>query len=151
MIHADTGEIEFTPDLRTGAATTEAEFLRSPLARRAKALTLSPGWSGYRLDRQLLFGRSFRVTLRFHLGRLVAVELYQVGAVSKMSWDEWSKQEEVERKADHDTWLGSMLGRPPYTYAWGSVSSENDPLGGYSCIVVRYTAEEPPVSSRGRG
>jgi hypothetical protein len=141
MIHADTGDIELAPNLRVGASTTEAEFLRSPLARRAKALTLSPGSSGYRLDRQLLFGRTFRVTLRFQQGKVAAVELYQVGAVSKASWDEWSKQEELERKADHDAWLDSLLGPPPYAYEWGEIRSEHDPLGGYSSIVVRYGAQ----------
>lgn len=142
MIHAESGEIELAPNVRVGAATTEAEFLRSAFARRAKALTLSPGWSAYRLDRQLLFGRSFRVTLRFHQGKLCAAELYQVGAVSKMSWDEWSKEEESARKADHDTWLASILGPPPYAYGWGSISSEHDPLGGYSYIMVRYGEQQ---------
>ena len=141
MIHADNGEIELAPDLRVGARTTEAEFLRSKLARRAKALTPSPGFSAYRLDRQLIFGRSFRMTLRFHHGRLVAIELYQVGAVSKASWAEWSKEEESARKADHDAWLASLLGPPPYAYAWGSIGSTYDPLGGYSHIMIRYGAD----------
>ncbi|EYF07723.1 hypothetical protein [Chondromyces apiculatus] len=142
MIHADSGEIDLAPHLRVGARTAEGTFLRSHLAARAKALTLSPGWSAYRLDRLNLFGRSFRVTLRFHQGWLVAVELYQVGAVSKMSWDDWSHQEENARKADHDTWLDALLGPPPYAYAWGSIRSEHDPLGGYSQIVIRYGAEQ---------
>ncbi|WP_050436050.1 hypothetical protein [Chondromyces crocatus] len=142
MIHADNGEIELVPTLRVGGRTAEATFLRSQLAHRAKALPLDPGWSAYRLDRLNIYGRSFRVTLRFRQGCLAAVELYQVGAVSKLSWDDWSGEEENARKADHDTWLVSLLGPPPYTYGWGSIRSENDPLGGYSVIMIRYSEDQ---------
>ena len=90
------------------------------------------------MQRQLIFGRQFRVSLGFRRGKLVTVELFQVGAESKASWDEWSGREELERKASHDTWLLSMLGPPPYSYRWGEIASEHDPRGGYSCIVVRY-------------
>jgi hypothetical protein len=138
MIHEETGEIDLALGVRVGPSYTEAQFLASPLARRSKVAS-DPEGSGYRMERQMLFGRQFRVSLGFRRGKLATVELFQVGAESKASWDEWSKHEELERKASHDTWLLSMLGPPPYAYPWGEIASQHDPRGGYSCIVVRYT------------
>jgi hypothetical protein len=139
MLHEDTGEIDLAFGVRIGPSYTEAQFLSSKLARNSKAMS-DPEWSGYRMERQLLAGRQFRVSLQFRRGRLVAVELFQVGAVSKASWDDWSEREELERKADHDAWLDALLGPPPYSYPWGEVVSQHDPRGGYSSIVVRYAA-----------
>ncbi|MCC6552560.1 MAG: hypothetical protein IT372_05985 [Polyangiaceae bacterium] len=137
MIDEETGELELAGGVRVGPSFTEAQFLASPLARRSKAMN-SPEWGGYRVERQRVFGREVRVTLGFRRGKLVMLELFLVGAVSKASWDEWSDREEVQRKADHDAWLEAMLGPPPYSYPWGEITSQHDPRGGYSSIVIRY-------------
>jgi hypothetical protein len=138
MIHRKTGEIELGNGLRIGPAYTEAQFLSSPLARMSKALSRTQPWSGYRTARQRISDRTFRVTLHFLTGKLAAVELFEVGAESKAFWNDWSEREEEERKASHDAWLASLLGAPPYRYSWGDVTSEFDPRGGYSSIVVRF-------------
>jgi hypothetical protein len=138
MIHRETGEIEFGTGLRVGPSYSEAQFLSSPLARMSKALSQTQPWSGYRTARQRIHDRTFRVTLYFHTGKLAAVELFEVGAESKAFWNDWSSREEEERKASHDAWLQILLGAPPYEYPWGKVTSEFDPRGGYSSIVVRF-------------
>jgi hypothetical protein len=138
MIHRATGEIELGSGARIGPSYPEAQFLSSPLARVSKALSQARPWSAYRTARQRISGRTFRMTLYFHSGKLAAVELFEVGVESKASWDDWSDREEEERKTSHDGWLKSLLGAPPYVYPWGEVSSEVDPRGGYSCIVVRF-------------
>ena len=138
MLHADTGQIDFGFEISIGPGYPEAKFLGSRLARQAKALSRSPPRSSYRTARQLISDRTFRVTLHFHNGKLASVELFEVGAESKAFWNDWSHREEEERKASHDAWLESILGAPPYVYPWGQVTSETDPAGGYSCIVVRY-------------
>jgi hypothetical protein len=137
MIHVDTGEIDLAQGVRVGPSFTEAEFLRSALSRNSKAQN-DPEWSRYKIQRQLISGLQFRVGLCFHRGRLEQIELFLVGAESKASWDEWSEREEVERKASHDAWLDALLGPPPYAFAWGEISSDYDPKGGYSCIMVSY-------------
>jgi hypothetical protein len=140
MIHEDTGEVDLAYRVRVGPAFTESEFLRSELSQISKART-DPSRSEYKMDRQLISGRQFRVTLSFHRGKLETIELFLVGAESKAFWNDWSDQEEVERKKDHDEWLESSLGAPPYNYAWGQITSDADPQGGYSRIVLRYTAQ----------
>ncbi|WP_438000687.1 hypothetical protein WMF26_13555 [Sorangium sp. So ce185] len=138
MIHRQTGEIELASGLRIGPSYSEAQFLSSPLARTANALSQAHPRSGYRTARQRIGFRTFRITLHFFSGKLASVELFEVGAESKAFWNDWSEKEEAERKANHDAWLESMLGAPPYEYSWGKVTSEHDPRGGYSSIVVRF-------------
>jgi hypothetical protein len=138
MIHRESGDVEFGAGVLIGPSFTEGQFLSSPLARMSKALSHTPPWTRYRTARQRISARTFRVTLHFHTGKLVAIELFEVGAESKAFWNDWSDREEEERKASHDAWLESILGAPPYVYPWGEVSSEFDLRGGYSSIVVRY-------------
>ncbi|WP_437638501.1 hypothetical protein [Sorangium sp. So ce854] len=138
MIHRQSGEIELSSGVRIGPSYSEAQFLSSPLARTANALTQTRPWSGYRTSRQRIGFRTFRMTLHFCGGKLALVELFEVGAESKAFWNDWSEKEEAERKASHDAWLESILGAPPYEYPWGKITSEHDPRGGYSSIVVRF-------------
>ncbi len=138
MIHRETGEIEFTTGTRIGPGLTETQFLASPLARGATAMDMDAQHSGYKLARQYIDRETFRVILRFVMGRLVLVELFQVDTHSKASWDEWSDDEEKQRKATHDAWLEGMLGAPPYAYDWGKITSAHDPHGGYSSIIIKY-------------
>lgn len=140
MIDRDTGELELASGMRIGPSFSEARFLSSPLARTCQALAQTQPWSGYRTSRQRIAGRTFRLTLHFCMGKLASVELFEVGAESKASWNDWSAREEEERKASHDGWLQMQLGAPPYVYPWGKITSEFDPRGGYSSIVMRFGA-----------
>lgn len=141
MIHEDTGEVDLAFGVRVGPAFTETDFLRSQLSRISRART-DPARSEYKMDRQLISGLQFRVGLSFHRGKLETIELFLVGAESKASWNDWSTQEEVERKKDHDEWLEACFGAPPYSYPWGEITSDSDPQGGYSRIVLRYAAQQ---------
>jgi hypothetical protein len=138
MIHSTTGEIELQSGERIGPSLTESQFLSSPLSKGARALATDVEQGSYRTARQLISGHTFRLIVRFRNARLVAVEMVHVDRHSKVSWDEASEQEEQARKATHDAWLERRLGRPPYSYPWGEITSVSDPQGGYSHIVVRY-------------
>ncbi len=52
--------------------------------------------------------------------------------------EEWKIEFEFERKEKHDIWLLAELGAPPYTYDWGSVTSDFDAKGCASDIIVTY-------------
>jgi hypothetical protein len=54
------------------------------------------------------------------------------------SWETWSLEAEMRRKAAHDALLQADLGAPPYNFAWGSVLSAYDSKAEFSFIVVRY-------------
>jgi len=51
---------------------------------------------------------------------------------------EWTVDLELQRKAEHDRWLRTKLGDPPYKYQWGAVSSEFDAKAVVSEIIVVY-------------
>jgi hypothetical protein len=52
--------------------------------------------------------------------------------------DEWTMENELKRKVQHDAWLHAELGMPPYEYAWGKIDSEFDAKGCVSEIIVTY-------------
>lgn len=51
---------------------------------------------------------------------------------------QWSEACEFERKSRHDAWLRTELGKPPYEYPWGQVTSDYDPKGCASEIIIVY-------------
>ncbi len=84
-------------------------------------------------------GTRFNATFIFATGKLASIRLSlpsSTGGTS--SWDNWSKANELQRKADHDKWLAATLGPPPYDYPWGTVSSCYSPQSSASTITIRY-------------
>jgi len=53
---------------------------------------------------------------------------------------EWSVDLEQDRKKLHDEWLERLLGRPPYEYDWGTITSSYDSKGCHSDIILRYAS-----------
>src|SRR5262245_17026252 len=99
MIHSTTGEIQFESGQRIGPSLTESRFLSSPLSKGARALATDVEKGSYRTARHLISGQTFRLILRFHNAKLIAVEMVHVHRHSKVSWDDASEQEEQARKA----------------------------------------------------
>jgi hypothetical protein len=58
------------------------------------------------------------------------------------SWETWTLEAEMQRKAAHDALLQADLDTPPYNFAWGSVLSAYDSKAEFSFIVVRYREVE---------
>ena len=59
-------------------------------------------------------------------------------ALPKDAKREWTLASELARKTKHDDWLRNELGKPPYNYAWGNVTSVYDSKGCASEIIVVY-------------
>ena len=137
MIDPATGEIDLGAGLRVGAGFDEQAFLASPLGAKAEAQPAAKPWANYRVRYHARGGRLFSVVLRFDAGKLAMVQLVEIEDEGG-GWDSWSEQKEIEKKARHDEWLDALLGPPPYRYSWGEITSEFDPRGGFSSIVVRY-------------
>jgi hypothetical protein len=56
-----------------------------------------------------------------------------------LSWEGWSEEREMKRKAAHDSWLIQELGEyPPYNYEWGLIESYYEPRNAASLIVITY-------------
>lgn len=57
------------------------------------------------------------------------------------SWSDWSEAKELERKEAHDLWLQKNIGKPPYIYKWGKISSVYDNKGGFSVINILFQTQ----------
>ena len=107
-------------------------FLGTKLGRDAKEELVNEDWRHYRIEPE----SGIVGTIFFKGERLDRVFLLM--EIPSDKGKEWTEQLELERKAKHDSWLRSELGRPPYDYAWGNVTSDYDPRGCVSEIIVTY-------------
>lgn len=133
MMNAATGEVLFDTGEALGPSLTRSAFLASPLAVGATALG-----AGFALARRDIGGEAFVPTLWFDGEPLARLELSMVMPTEATSWDDYSEDRELARKAKHDAWLAGQLGPLPWQFTWGNVTSEFDPRGGSSTIVITY-------------
>jgi hypothetical protein len=129
------GSLEFAAG-RFEPRVDRAQFGVSTLGMTATATPRSEGWIEYSLQPE----PGVRMTVHYHDDRLVRV-LILMRIPSDQS-GEWTEALEQERKKVHDDWLRTELGKPPYEYAWGSITSDYDPRGCVSEIIVAYRARE---------
>jgi hypothetical protein len=85
-------------------------------------------------------GRKLVLMVYFHQEQIKSVEMFFFLPDEKESgsWDDWSEQNELRRKAQHDQLLSDQLGAAPYEYKWGKVWSVYDQRSGDSRIIVSY-------------
>ena len=133
IIVGDSGQFSFSEH------TTERDLLDSILGKEIINSDHYPAANRYSLQPQLLGGRTVLLFLSFNLqSRLGTIQISVQGDGYPTSWEKWSEQQELNRKAEHDSWLASELGSPPYQYSWGEIESTYDQRTGSSLISVRY-------------
>lgn len=96
-------------------------------------------YSNYYLRPQLIGENKFIVRLYFGLNNnicLVNMSITKDGNIP--TWDNWSEQDQLVKKGEHDQWLQKNIGKPPYQYSWGEISSTYDPRSGSSTITFTY-------------
>jgi hypothetical protein len=130
-INAIDGSIEFKGG-EIGPAKGRTEFLASPLGKAAIEEKIDDLRYHYAFDGEA----GLRCTAFYLANRLDRVFIMK--ALRATSGTEWSEERETVRKAAHDRLLTENLGEPPYQYAWGSVTSDHDPRGCASEIIVAY-------------
>ena len=141
MIDQNTGEItiESVP-IRFGADFSRGEFLHSPLVKNASVFVKNEPYCSYQIGTFRADDLSLIISLWFFGKKLESVELvHHTAEQFGSSWADWTEENELKRKAIHDAWLEKQLGKPPYIYDWGAVSSVYDERSGGSSIVVRYS------------
>ena len=114
------------PDLDRNA------FLKTPIGAAAKLMLVNAGFINYDISPEpgVMGSVSFKDD-----------RLRQVLLLLRIPSDDarqWTAELEQERKLKHDEWLHAELGEPPYDYPWGSVTSDFDPRGCVSDIIVSY-------------
>lgn len=93
----------------------------------------------YSLSPSAIGAREFRVLLYFSEENLIMTQLSIIMDGDTTDWNQWSMEREKVRKEQHDMWLMDEIGRPPYRYPWGVITSTYDPRSGTSHITINYT------------
>jgi hypothetical protein len=125
------GSLSFSDGL-IKANQSRQEFLQSTIGRRSTSDLVNLPWRHYRIRPE----ESIAGNVLFEGDRLHQVFVLMMTPTEES--DEWSMANEIKRKAVHDAWLRKELGKPPYEYRWGQVSSELDAKGVVSEIIVTY-------------
>jgi hypothetical protein len=115
-----------------GAAGDRADFLKSSLGQTVKSEKVRGTRYQYVFDPE----PGISATAFFDGERLNRVFLMM--SVPSDAECRWTEALELERKAKHDHWLAQELGNAPYLYNWGSITSDFDPRGCSSEIIIVY-------------
>jgi len=93
-------------------------------------------------------GHSWMIVVRFAGGHLTQVTLLADDDVFGTSWDEYTEEKELARRAVHDAFLEQALGpaqkaddahfSKEWTLPWGRVMSAHDPRGGSTDVQILY-------------
>lgn len=104
LVFDETGE-------SVGPATTAAAAQALRIFARAR-LHLGGGKARLSIDRCLIGGRPFNITLHFDGPRLARIDLFALQAADGKSWNDWTRENEMARKAAHEAWAEAAFGRP---------------------------------------
>jgi hypothetical protein len=115
-----------------GAAGDRAEFLISSLGRTVRSEKVHGTKYQYQFDPEV----GVSATAFFDGEQLN--RLFLMMSVPSDAEGQWTEALELERKAKHDHWLARELGNAPYQYRWGSITSDFDPRGCSSEIIIVY-------------
>lgn len=117
---------------------SENEFLSSPVGLKAEANIINEDNNSYDIASIDVGSESFSATVFFKHKRLWMLSLYLVDGCESGFWSNWSEEKELKKKATHDKFLNKELGKLPYDFDWGKITSIFDRKGGASSIVMRY-------------
>src|SRR4029077_1408756 len=111
MIDPETGSISFddTP-VSIGPDLTRQQFLIEWAGNAVDWIVNEPCHSWKLRGRHISAAVSFDVLLFFEGERLAMVHMLDSEARFGTSWDDWSQENEMQRKASHDKWLAQCLG-----------------------------------------
>lgn len=98
------------------------------------------GYTNIYISPQQLDNGIFIVRLYFDSqSKLYMVSLYRVESRGIPSMLEYSEEKELQYKSLNDKWLLEILGRPPYRYKWGDVTSQYSAQSISSSITIKYS------------
>ena len=130
-IDANDGTISFAAGV-IGPNLDRTAFLKTPMGGAAKQTLVNAGYVNYDISPEPGLAGS----VAFKDDHLRTVFLLM--RIPTDDAGEWTEELEHSRKAKHDEWLRAELGALPYEYPWGSVTSDYDPRGCVSDIIVSY-------------
>ena len=134
-IDSFTGRVELEGINLIGPQLKQEVFVASPFWQRSRRGLVNKQWVSYSVSAKD-GSNEFAVTLVFFGDEIVEIRMAK--NEPSATWTNWSEERELQRKADHDCLLKALLGRAPYRFAWGEVTSIFDAKSGSSEIIVRY-------------
>lgn len=135
-INPTTGELQIgRPGSSVGSNLTKADFLASVEGQTARLSVAGLDFATYAISVKDDLGE-FLLRLVFKGQKLDTVSVTK--GDSTCNWSDWSEENEMRTKAEHDRLLATILGAPPYRFPWGEIVSDYDPRGGASTISIRY-------------
>ncbi len=97
------------------------------------------GWKHYDIHNTRSNKIYLRLTFYFNNDMLSSLSfIIDDKQILPNSWDNWSKENELQKKEYFDNWLTKQLGERR-KFPWGTVSADFDNKGGFSGIVLRYS------------
>jgi hypothetical protein len=147
MLDPNAGELTIASiPLQLGPGFTRDELLALPLASHTQVAN-EPHHS-YMIGAHEIAGLTFIITLYFYGQQLESISLAHIAKEFGTSWDDWSEEQELQRKAVHDRWLIEQTGQASHVYPWGEIGSDYDPRSGGSSITIRYSWQGRPWPTR---
>ncbi len=139
LIEKSSGGIKITnKNFMISNKITQKDFTSSDLYNEVFKQE-SNAYTHYNLKPQNIGNDKFLITLIFNPeGNIFMMNLRMQFGESLPSWSNWSEDQELKIKKEHDIWLKSNFGNPPYNYSWGIISSNYEPRSGSSSITFYY-------------
>ena len=132
-----TGELTLQSGLVISPALSRMDFLASPDGAGSTVYVSNEPYRSFSLaTRQDGAG----VIVFFEGETLTGVHLSVADPSRGATWADWSRENEMQRKAANDEWLDAHGVSPGMPYAWGSVWSGYDDKSGFSRAEIWYGA-----------
>jgi hypothetical protein len=138
MINKTNGEVKVN-DTVLGPKFDKEDFLNSNLYHDVLRIKDRPNFTYFYLGPQTIGDDLLIIALYFSpIGNLRMIKLSITSDKVPPSWANWSEEAEMNNKMQNDEWLLKVIGKPPYKYSWGEISSSYDPRSASSMITIRY-------------
>lgn len=139
MFNIKNGNISLNNNFIIKKGLTKNEFIKSTLFKDVINQQITNGFSYFYLKPQLINNEKFIITLLFNQNDILDFLNISITKNDTVpSWNNWSESLELKKKETHDKWLEKNIGKPPYKYIWGEISSNYDPRSGSSMITISY-------------
>ncbi len=140
-INKNTGGVTFDElGVCVESSLTRSKFLAAPVFLNAEVVVKNEPFCSFSIPRVPQADTELCVTFQFQGERLAHMVLCHSASRFGTSWDNWSEQRELARKAFHDNWLVHKVQVVPGSYLWGSVCSAFDQKTGGASILITYQA-----------
>jgi hypothetical protein len=149
MINIETGNLIIDSIPGTiGPSMSRSEFLASTLALKATIVLANEQYHIYSIGALPISGFSFFIALQFYGDILDHISLsYKSSPAEASSWNDWSLDQELQKKDIHDRWLTRTLDSEIREFQWGRITSVYDDRIGASSIHISYLHLCPPISA----